>query len=141
MGMASSRNQILHMVLETFDSLDRLEHENAMLRDRVKALEGAQPEDVRRLSQLDELVLAHGRKALMRDALEYWHEVHCYEDEDSDEVSIESYDKWLGHAIKKDKIPSWCSRDEFRSYFDVELRETYAGEREKAVAKAQGRKK
>lgn len=135
--MRDKRDVIIRMTLNAFDEIDELEHENKFLRDRLSVLEKGVPEEVTRLTELDELVLKHGRKVIMKESLDYWHEVHYYEDEDSDEVNIESYEKWLKRCVKRDKIPDWCSLVEFYSYFDLELREMYETECKKTIAKVQ----
>ncbi len=134
--MKDDRNDIIRKILDAYDVIDRLECDNALLRVRLRTFEGGEPDKVRALTEMDEKVLAVGRAELVKKALDYWHHVHFDEDEDTGEVSAEGFAKWSKRVIKADKVPSWCSLDDFCDYFEAELRKVYDDECEKAVAEA-----
>ena len=134
--MNSTRNDIIRKILDAYDTIERLEIANSTLRERVRAYEAGGTEEVRTLADMDEKVMAVGRAELVKKALDYWHHVHLDEDEDTGEVSAEGFARWRKRVVKADKVPSWCSLDDFYDYFAVELREVYDAECEKAVAEA-----
>lgn len=134
--MNSTRNDIIRKILDAYDTIERLEIANSTLRERVRAYEAGNYEEAKALTDMDERVLAYGREQLVDKALGYWKGVKYDEDENTGEVSVESYEKWCKHVVRRDDIPSWCSLDGFYDYFAVELREVYETECEKAVADA-----
>ena len=134
--MKSGRDGIIRAVLDAYDKMDDLEHENKMLKKRLEAFENGVPEEVEQIGFLDKEVLKVGRKKLFEDALCYWHSVRYNEDDETGEVSLQSFEQWRKDSIKREKVPSWMSFDAFFDYFDVELRAMYEEECEKAVAEA-----
>ena len=134
--MKSGRDGIIRAVLDAYDRMDDLEHENKMLKKRLEMFENGVPEEVEQIGFLDKEVLEVGRKKLFEDAMGYWHSVRYNEDEETGEVSVQSFDRWRNESVKRGKIPSWMSIDAFFDYFDVELRAMYEEECEKAVAEA-----
>ena len=134
--MDSSRNDLIRDILTAFDTIDQLRYDNRYLRERLQMFEDATPIEAERVSTIDEQVLKYGRKGLMKEVLQYWHNVQYTIDKDTGTVSIESYEEWLEHATYKSKIPSWCSVDDFYEYFRPELEAIYEDEREKAMAEA-----
>lgn len=134
--MNSTRNDIIRKILDAYDTIESLEIANSALRKRVSAYESGGTEEVRALTEMDEKVLAVGRAELVKKALDYWYHVRLDEDEDTGEVSVEGFEKWRKRVVKADKVPSWCSLDDFYDYFEAELREVYDAECEKAVAEA-----
>jgi len=134
--MKSGRDGIIRAVLDAYDKMDDLEHENKMLKKRLEMFENGVPEEVEQIGFLDKEVLEVGRKKLFEDAMGYWHSVRYNEDEETGEVSVQSFDRWRNESVKRGKIPSWMSIDAFFDYFDVELRAMYEEECEKAVAEA-----
>ena len=132
--MKSGRDVIIRAVLDAYDEMDNLEHENEMLKKRLETFENGVPEEVEQIGFLDTEVLKVGRKKLFEDALGYWHSVRYNEDDETGEVSLQSFDQWRKQSIKCEKVPSWISLDAFFDYFDVELRAMYEEECEKAVA-------
>lgn len=134
--MNSTRNDIIRKILDAYDTIERLEIANSTLRERVRAYEAGGIEEVRALTEMDERVLAFGREQLVDKALGYWKGVKYDEDEETGEFTVEPYEKWLRHVVRRDSIPSWCSLDGFWDYFAVELRKVYDAECEKAVAEA-----
>ena len=136
--MDSSRNDLIRDILTVFDTIDNLRYDNLVLRERLRSLEAASPEEVTAIGQIDERVMERGRKEIVKKALDYWHNVHYYDDEDGG-VRIETYGEWLDHAVKRSDLPDWCSWDDFVDYFAAELQQTYAEEHDRAVAKANER--
>lgn len=132
--MDSSRNDLIRDILTAFDTIDQLRYDNRYLRERLQMFENTTTIEQERVGLLDEQVLKYGRKGLVKEVLQYWHNVQYTTDEDTGTVSIESYEEWLEHATYKSKIPSWCSVDDFYEYFRPELEAIYEDEREKAVA-------
>ena len=134
--MDNTRNELIRQILDTFDTVDNLRYDNRYLRERLQMYENSTPIEAEHVGFIDEQVLKYGRKGLMKEVLQYWHNVQYTIDEDTGAVSIESYEEWLEHATYKSKIPSWCSVDDFYEYFKPELEAIYEDEREKAVAEA-----
>lgn len=130
------RNELIRQMLDTFDTIDALRYDNRYLRERLQMYENSTPVEAEHVGFLDEHVLKYGRDELVKKVLEYWHDVKYTVDEDTEAVSVESFEKWCEHAIKVYNIPSWCSRDDFNEYFNAELRAVYEEECEKAVAEA-----
>ena len=130
------RNEIIRKVLDAYDTIERLQFDNTLLRNRLEAFENGVPEEIEQIGYLDGEVLKVGRKKLFEDALGYWHSVHYNEDEETGDVSVQSFEQWRKDSIKREKVPSWMSLDAFYDYFDPELRITYEEECEKAVAEA-----
>ena len=130
------RNEIIRKVLDAYDTIKRLQFENASLRSRLEMFENAVPEEIEHIGYLDEEVLKVGRKKLFEDALGYWHSVRYNEDEETGEVSVHPFEQGREESVKREKVPSWMSLDAFYDYFDPELRAMYKEECEKAVAEA-----
>lgn len=134
--MDNTRNELIRQILDTFDTVDNLRYDNRYLRERLQMYENSTPAKVERISTLDDHVLKYGREELVKKVLEYWHNVKYTFDKDTDAVSVEPFEKWREHTVKTSQIPSWCSRDDFYEYFNVELHAIYEEECEKAVAEA-----
>lgn len=131
------RNEIIKDILDLFDTIDYITHDNKVMRSRIDRLCADRP-DAKALSEMDERVMRTGREHIVKEVLSYWCDVKYERDEDTDEVTLETYDKWLGRVVRAERLPSWCSVDAFKDYFDVELRDRYEREREKSVAEAHG---
>ena len=134
--MTDNKSDVIRTILDAYDTIDRLRFDNSLLRIRLRTFEGGEPESVKALTEMDEKVLAVGRAELVKKALDYWHNVHLDEDEDTGDVRAEGFKKWCKRVVKADKVPSWCSLDDFYDYFEAELRDVYDRECEKAVAEA-----
>lgn len=132
--MDNSRNDLIRDILTAFDTIDQLRYDNRYLRERLQMYENTTTIEQEHVSFLDEQVLKYGRKAMVEEVLQYWHQVKYTTDKDTGAVSIESYEEWLEHATYRSKIPSWCSVDDFYEYFKPEFEAIYEDEREKAVA-------
>lgn len=135
-AMDNTRNELIRQILDVFDTVDNLRFDNRLLRGRLEAFERGVPSEVEMIGFMDEQVLKFGREVLVERVLRYWRDVKYDVDDDTGDVSVQSYEKWLDAVVDSAKIPSWCSRDGFYDYFDAELRTIYESECEKAVAEA-----
>jgi len=130
--MNTKRNDMLRMVLDTFDTIEQLRHENMLLREITKRVdsEPSGPE----LNAIDLLVIETGRREVLKRCCAYWRPtVRITIDEDTDEITgVTDYETWVKGYV--DKVPDDCSRKSFCEYFDAEIRAVYEEEREKALA-------
>lgn len=130
--MNTKRNDMLRMVLDIFDTIEQLRHENMLLREITKRVdsEPSGPE----LNAIDMLVIETGRREVLKRYCAYWRPtVRITIDEDTDEITgVTDYEKWVKSYVEK--VPDDCSRKSFCEYFDAEIRAVYEEEREKALA-------
>lgn len=87
-------------------------------------------------SMIDEAVLNIGRKYVLKDCTYSWNTVEASVDEESGDVSVISYEKWLKDKVKR--IPDYASRDGFLSYFEDDLRKMYEEEKEDTLSRLKG---
>lgn len=130
--MNTKRNDMLRMVLDIFDTIEQLRHENMLLREITKRVD-SEPSDPE-LNAIDLLVIETGRREVLKRYCTYWRPtVRITIDEDADEITgVTDYETWVKSYVEK--VPDDCSRKSFCEYFDAELRAVYDEEREKALA-------
>lgn len=87
-------------------------------------------------SMIDETVLNIGRKYVLKDCTYSWNTVEASVDEESGDVSVISYEKWLKEKVKR--IPDYASRDAFLAYFEDDLRKMYEEEKEDTLSRLKG---
>lgn len=133
MGILNSRrNEVLRMIIDTFDVTDTLERERDVLEARLFALQRNTPEAILKLSEMDKHVLKVGREKIVGECTYSWSLVEHEIDESTGEHTFTPFEVWRKNITIKDHIPSWCSLDEFYDYFGAELRERYEEACEKA---------
>ena len=71
-----------------------------------------------------------GKNKVFEDAIGYWHHVSASRN-DKGEIEVQSFERWLDRALEK--VPSYMSKDQFKSFFSVELESMYESEKAKAV--------
>lgn len=71
-----------------------------------------------------------GKNKVFEGAIGYWHHVSASRN-DKGEIEVQSFERWLDRALKN--VPSYMSKDQFKSFFSVELESMYESEKAKAV--------
>ena len=91
----------------------------------------AQPDD-----EPDEFALVRanifqtGKNKVFEDAIGYWHSVSATRNEKG-QIEVQSFERWVDRTMEK--VPSYMSKDQFKSFFSVELESLYESEKAKAV--------
>jgi len=75
-------------------------------------------------------VFQTGKNKVFKDAIGYWHDVSASRNEKG-QIEVKSFESWVDRAL--DKVPSYMSEDQFKSFFSVELESMYESEKAKAV--------
>lgn len=75
-------------------------------------------------------VFQTGKNKVFEDAVGYWHSVSASRNEKG-KIEVQSFERWVDRAI--DKVPTYMSKDQFKSFFSVELESMYASEKAKAI--------
>lgn len=71
-----------------------------------------------------------GKNKVFEDAISYWHHVSASRN-DKGKIEVQSFERWLDRSLEK--VPSYMSKDQFKSFFSVELESMYESEKAKAV--------
>lgn len=134
------RNDIINMVNDIFDENVDLKIRNAYLEAKEKEREesvtcelSCEPQEK---TKLDIKIIEYGKKALAKETLSTWgNEVSVYRDDDSKEIIITSFDKWLKERIIDSSIPNDLSRAELKELIYPYAVERYEKEKAESMKK------
>lgn len=71
-----------------------------------------------------------GKNKVFEDSIGYWHHVSATRN-DKGKIEVQSFESWVERAL--DKVPSYMSKDQFTTFFSVELESMYESEKAKAI--------
>ena len=71
-----------------------------------------------------------GKNKVFEDAVGYWRRVSVTRNEKG-EIEAQSFERWVDRAL--DKVPSYMSKDQFKSFFSIELESMYESEKAEAI--------
>lgn len=120
---------VVTAVMEAFDRAQRAEEELARRNREFGFVE----ERNAGFTSLDLTALRIGKNQIVKDSLDYWHEVKVSRDDETEVVSVEPYDRWAKRVCEK--IPDEFSKKDFFEYFDQEIRSKYEEEKAAAIKK------
>ena len=127
---------VITAIGRAFDDRDEAIREvNRLRRElcRAQAVSHIEPQDD---DEPDEFALVRanvfqtGKNKVFEDAIGYWHNVSATRN-DKGQIEVQSFERWVDRALEKE--PSYMSKDQFKSFFSVELESMYESEKAKAV--------
>lgn len=129
-----NKQEMIIGLINLFDENERLKAEIEVLKHYQNTSNSEQCECNESISLFYRNMIEYGKKQLLTYCLYSWREVNCNYDEESQSYNITSYECWINNKVSK--IPDFMSKDEFKKYFEFELREMYEKEKQKAIEKA-----
>lgn len=133
--MDMKRNEIIIEVMNLYDELNSLRTQNTLLREKVDELSNCDPNG--KTSQIDKIMLNHGKAKLFNKCTYSWNQVRIEFDEElQTHKCVTNYHAWLREKISKDYVAEYMSYAEFVDYFAIELQDMYAKEVDEALLKA-----
>lgn len=125
-----TRTDAVMAVMQVLDRLEAAERKAAAISlGEPPSGDDGRPEADR---LLDAAVIKAGRKAILEKHIYSWGCVTATRDEDSGNVNVTSYERWLEEKTRS--IPDYASRDGFLAYFAKDLNEMYEAEKAEAMA-------
>jgi len=131
-----NRNDIITSVNNLFDELTTLRLRNEYLEDKLKTQK--QDSINNNLNSIDEntkKIIAYGKKQLLYDALYSGNYVRVSMDEETHELNISSFNKWVENKLSRSSIPDNMSKEDLINILFDELQEQYEKERTESIAK------
>lgn len=123
--------KVIAAVMEVFDRAEKAEAELTR-RNQEMGCDRSDRAEETRFNFFDLLTLKVGANKIVKDSIDYWHEVRANRNDETSVVSVEPYDKWAERVVNR--IPDEFSKKDFFAYFDKELREFYEKEKDNAIA-------
>lgn len=129
--MGSVRNEIINKINDLFDENVDLKIRNSFLESKEEQRNKVVDEADSRKTNIDKKIIEYGKRVLAKEILSTWgNEVRVYRDDDSKEIIVTNFDKWLDERIINSNIPNNMSRAEVKELIYPYAVEQY--EKEKA---------
>ena len=122
------RNEMVMAVLDIYDSIEKLEMENAKMKAGMVASLVTGTEDDP-FEGIKARILQIGREKCVEDSFDYWKSVDVKRKGET--IVAESFENWAKRRVKK--IPSFMSYEQFISLCNVELHLVYESEKKDAI--------
>ena len=121
------------LISEIINVLDKAEEYDKLMLTRVQAVpEKEEPENTSHETIVDKMVKKIGRKTIVEETVSsYWASVNVSKNEDTGAIDVQSFNSWVKKYVKN--VPEYISKQDFLTYFDVELREMYDDKRTAAL--------
>lgn len=121
------------LISEIINRLDKAEEYDKLMLTRVQAVpEKKQPENTSHETIVDKIVKKIGKKTIVEETVPtYWAPVNVSENEDTGAIDVQSFNSWVKQHVKN--VPDYISKQDFLTYFDIELREIYEEKKDEAI--------
>ena len=96
----------------------------------VQATDGSDGEERDDFALVRASIFQTGKNKVFEDSIGYWHNVSATRN-DKGQIEVQSFERWVERAL--DRVPSYMSKDQFKSFFSVELESMYESEKAKAI--------
>lgn len=136
-----NRNELITTINDLFDQLNNLRSRNEYLENNHMFYETQNTCECEIKTDLDRILIKYAKEHLYEDVMRSWcSKVDVWEDSETHETIIETYDDWFNNKIYREHIPEYMSVEEVKNIvFDKAFKE-YEEEREKALKEFESKK-
>lgn len=128
------RNKLITTINDLFDQINNLRSRNEYLENNHMFYETQNTCECEIKTDLDRILIKYAKEHLYEDVMRSWcSEVDVWEDSETHETIIETYDDWFNNKIYREHIPEYMSVEEVKNIvFDKALKE-YEENKERAL--------
>lgn len=129
-----TRNDIIAAINDMFDENAELKTKNKYLEKICDEHQKTKSEKEEKINPLDLKIIEYGKEKLIEELFDRWrNDVDVERKEDSNELIITPYEKWLDKKIRHQTLPHNMSAEDVKlALYDCGI-ETYVLEKEKAI--------
>ena len=125
------RNEIIIAINNLFDENVDLKVRNEYLENKIKS-EKTCVEPVSS-SYITDLIIRYGKEQLMKDTINSSNYVRVNRNEETGELVVRSFEKWLNEKITTYYIPDYMSKEDIKNILYEDLKEIYEKEKSEAI--------
>ena len=135
------RNKLITTINDLFDQINVLRSRNEYLENNHMFYETQNTCECEIKTNLDRILIKYAKEQLYENVMKSWgSKVDVWEDSETHETKIETYDNWFNNRIYKDHIPEYMSVEELKNIVFDKALEEYEENREKALKEFESEK-